>query len=215
MAAAARSAVAEAPASPEAVTRASLRDDPRLVVSRAALKMFVDDGSTSATVQQIAGAVGISTRTFYRYFAAKEDVVLPVLRRSTGVILAALDDSPGDAALLDRLVSALLVEVDGGRLNERQRAFLRIVATTPAYRDRWLQMDQKLHAALVRLMKAELAPESDDFTARLGADLVLGAARTALDHWVVDPAPGSVEVLLRRSLQVVLRGLGLSSDPEA
>jgi AcrR family transcriptional regulator len=208
------SVATRAVAKPEAVTRASPRDDSRLAVSRAALELFVDEGDTSATVQQIAGAVGISTRTFYRYFAAKEDVVVPVLRRSTGAILAAIDASPPDTDLLDRLVSALLVEVDGGRLNERQRAFLRIVATTPAYRDRWLQMDHTLHAALMRLMKDELAPGSDDFMARLGADLVLGAARTALDHWVVDQAPGSAEVLLRRSLHVVLRGLGLRPDLE-
>jgi AcrR family transcriptional regulator len=48
----------------------------KLMVQREALKLFADKGYEQTTVDDIAEAAAISPRTFFRYFPAKEDVVL-------------------------------------------------------------------------------------------------------------------------------------------
>jgi AcrR family transcriptional regulator len=47
-----------------------------LALQDAAYKLFTEQGYRKTTVDDIAAAAGISTRTYYRYYRNKEDVVL-------------------------------------------------------------------------------------------------------------------------------------------
>lgn len=60
------------PAGLRSVTRASVRDH----VADQAMRLFDERGFDNTTVDDIANAVGMSSRSFFRYFPAKEDVVL-------------------------------------------------------------------------------------------------------------------------------------------
>jgi AcrR family transcriptional regulator len=54
------------------MTRASVRDQ----VAERALQLFDENGFDATTIDDIAASVGMSARTFFRYFPAKEDVVV-------------------------------------------------------------------------------------------------------------------------------------------
>lgn len=56
--------------------RQRTRDAVRQQIAEVALVMFDEQGFDETTVDQIAAAVDISPRSFFRYFASKEDVVL-------------------------------------------------------------------------------------------------------------------------------------------
>ncbi|MGH9079898.1 MAG: TetR family transcriptional regulator, partial [Acidimicrobiales bacterium] len=47
----------------------------RAEVARAALDLFSRQGYDQTTVSEIAAAVGVSRRTFFRYYDSKRDVV--------------------------------------------------------------------------------------------------------------------------------------------
>ncbi|MGW4249510.1 TetR family transcriptional regulator, partial [Nocardia sp. NPDC004722] len=51
----------------------------RRAVALAAARLFIENGYTATTVEDIAAAAGMGLRTFYRYFAGKEDVLAPLL----------------------------------------------------------------------------------------------------------------------------------------
>jgi TetR/AcrR family transcriptional regulator, regulator of mycofactocin system len=66
------------------------RLDARTEIVAIALELFVRDGFEATTVEAIAGASGCATRTFYRYFGSKEDVMfhdLPDVIAGLGTVL--------------------------------------------------------------------------------------------------------------------------------
>lgn len=80
------------------------RDD----LLRAALVLFTTQGYDRTTVDEIAEAAGVSQRTFFRYFAGKEEAVFFVTRLTQDRYLAALGTRPREEAPLEALRQAVL-----------------------------------------------------------------------------------------------------------
>jgi len=59
-------------------------------ISLAALKLFQEKGFESATIEDISTQVGMSVRTFFRYFRTKEDVLLGPARAFSDAFLEEL-----------------------------------------------------------------------------------------------------------------------------
>lgn len=49
----------------------------RMEIARAAARLFADQGLRATRAEDIAKAAGVAPRTFYRYFAAKEEAIAP------------------------------------------------------------------------------------------------------------------------------------------
>jgi AcrR family transcriptional regulator len=74
-----------------------------LEIECVALGLLSDRGLDSVTVEQIAAAAGISTRTFFRYFRNVRDVLTGVPLRESVRVCAALMARPPDEGILDAL----------------------------------------------------------------------------------------------------------------
>jgi AcrR family transcriptional regulator len=179
----------------------------RMTLARTAMELFVADGDTTATVERIAEGAGVAPRTFYRHFAVKEDVVLPLFRRSSSRIAAAVRASRPDDEVLEALVTAFHGALNDATLSRAQRSFLGLMMTNPQYRMRWLEVDEELHDAVAALVQDRLGLGTDPFVHRLASHLLVNTAREVFEHWLTSDSDEGVEVLLRRGFGLVLAGV--------
>src|SRR5207244_11838857 len=63
-------------------------------IAEKALELFMHDGYDAVSPQVIADAAGVSLRTFYRYFATKDDVLVPIVADSVGELVGLIADRP-------------------------------------------------------------------------------------------------------------------------
>lgn len=153
-----------------------------------ALELFAERGFEQTTVEEVAEAAGIARRTFFRYFASKNDVVwgdfdaaLDELRAQ----LAAVPDGVGLVAGLTEAVLAFNALPQGAEPQHRVR--MAMVLHTPA-----LQAHSTLRYAGWRAVVADyaarrLAQQDTDFAPQLLAHQALASCVAAYEHWLANP----------------------------
>lgn len=75
----------------------------RRALSSAALRLACERGPDGVTVDEIAVAAGVSPRTFFNYFASKEDAIVGVAPAEVSELLSDLVDRPESEPPLDAL----------------------------------------------------------------------------------------------------------------
>jgi AcrR family transcriptional regulator len=82
-------------------------------ITEAALRLFAERGFDGVTIEQIADAADVSRRTFFRYFARKEDVIVAWKQQMAEELRAALDERPDEESPLDAAHRALATVASG------------------------------------------------------------------------------------------------------
>ncbi|MBA4864229.1 TetR family transcriptional regulator [Streptomyces sp. PSKA54] len=107
-----RQQAAEAAEPAGAAARPGLRERKkqrtRDALLHAALELFTTQGYEQTTVDEIAAAVDVSQRTFFRYFANKEETTFAVQDMVESHFVAAVRERPAHEAPLNALRRALL-----------------------------------------------------------------------------------------------------------
>jgi AcrR family transcriptional regulator len=101
----------------------------------AAMELFAAKGYDRTAVHEITDAVDVSERTFFRYFASKEDLVLSFIRDGAAAFAAALAARPAEEEPLTAARHALqssILELHGsaGSLTAYLAA-MRLIDSTP------------------------------------------------------------------------------------
>ncbi|MFI1967994.1 TetR family transcriptional regulator [Streptomyces cinnamoneus] len=99
-------------AAPSSGLRERKKQRTRDALVRAALELFSLKGYEGTTVDEIAGAADVSQRTFFRYFAGKEEVALAVQHMVESHFFAAVYDRPAEEPPLTALRAAVLASWD-------------------------------------------------------------------------------------------------------
>jgi AcrR family transcriptional regulator len=164
----------------------------------AALDLFLAKGYEATTIDEIVAAVDVSQRTFFRYFAGKEDVALSFLAEYDEILITALAERPAAEPPIVALRAALhvslgAVEDSDEEHTARFRKLRRLIDGTPALAAgqlrRFFETEQKLATIMARRMGAGLA---DDMRPYLLVASFLTVVRVAFDGCardeVIDPA---------------------------
>jgi AcrR family transcriptional regulator len=123
----------------------------------AALELFAAKGYDHTAVHEITDAVDVSERTFFRYFASKEDLVLSFVREGTTAFAEALAARPTQEEPLAAARNALQISIrdmSGGQGLANYLSAMRLIDSTPtllaAYLRHTHDQDHKVIEVLAR-----------------------------------------------------------------
>ncbi|GKQ41822.1 TetR/AcrR family transcriptional regulator [Streptomyces sp. A012304] len=191
----------------------------RLEIARAAVDLFVDQGVTATTGEQIGQAVGVSARTVWRYFPSKESCVSPLFSAGIDVMAGALRRRRPGRPLAEAFAPLLeadqrfLVGPDPATL----AALIRLTRAEPGLRAVWLQTYDEAEPVFARALAEAAGLAPDDPRAAIQAAMFNAALRTAVEHYAwraADLRPDATTArteladALRLALAVVSEGMG-------
>lgn len=159
----------------------------RLEISREAARLFWDQGVAATSGDQIAAAVGLSTRTIWRHFRSKESCAEPVVMQGVVTLMSVLRAWPRQSSLEDHLATGLdrlRDEAPPVDLADEMLAMkmIRLADTEPALRTAWLMACDQTEQQMRTLIGARLERPADDLEVRLHASAAASVVRVLDEH---------------------------------
>ncbi len=157
----------------------------RAEIAEAAVGVLLARGYDDATIDDMAQAAGISRRTFFRYFATKEGVVLFTFDSFGAALLEAVVGQPPGEAPLVALRRAMVSETGPfTRDPARMRRLVLLTLHTPVLRAHFLDKQEhwreQLSLEVARRMRGSA---SSPMFPRLVAAVAMGAMDAAVSVW--------------------------------
>lgn len=175
-------------------------------IAAVALDLFEERGFAAVTVEDIAADAGISVRTFYRYFPAKEDVLLVMIRQRASALAQALNARPSDENPLHSLhvaVEAAISSEDHSSIKQ----WITVVAATPNILRTVMGANiLELNSTIAEFLGSRLGMPSDatvPSTLAVAAGAVIQSAQT---RW--HRSGGDLTATVSEAFQVLEEGIG-------
>jgi AcrR family transcriptional regulator len=183
--------------------RARRKAQTQEMIHEAAVELFEAQGVKATTVEEIAARAGVSSRTFFRHFASKEQAALPGqqrLRRAIDALeLPDVEELGPSAALraVEEMAAAVIAAEPQEDLRANQRV-RRILLHEPDIRGLATAQEQELVLRLRDRLLRRGGDRLDLMSARLIAETAMLLWRSCWDHWAeladAGSAPEPVEM---------------------
>ncbi|WP_017587724.1 TetR family transcriptional regulator [Nocardiopsis ganjiahuensis] len=183
--------------------REQKRERTRNALREAAFRLFAEHGYEDTTVARIAAEAGVSHMTFFRYFPAKEDVVL---RDDYDPMLEELVRAqPAGKSPVRRVRDAVMSAVPAVYAQEREALLLRsrLLLTTPALRARIGESMSGSRAAFERGLSEPEEAGAPPLAARVVASACTAALTTAITVWVEEGGESDLPALMDQAFDVL------------
>lgn len=176
-----------------------------------AMRLFEERGFADVTVQDIAAEAQISVRTFYRYFPAKDDVLLLRIERRGEAIREELAKAdPTEPPL--RALRVAVCEVAARENPALVRQWVSVVsAESSVLRAVIGGIYLKIHEVFADFFGSRFGLPSEALIPRMLAAAAGGVLEAAHTQWFLEG--GDLVTTISESLEVLERGIG--SDPRA
>jgi AcrR family transcriptional regulator len=182
----------------------------------AAVELFSEQGFAATTVPQITERAGLTTRTFFRYFADKREVLFghedaPAQARA---FLAQAPPGMSTAEFIAWGLGLMARERFDGHRDEL-RVIQALIDSDESLQERSLRKRETLNSLLREALHSRGLGEQQ---ARLLAEATVSALYVALDQWLNSDTDVSIDVLALKALADLhadLGGIDTVSAPES
>jgi AcrR family transcriptional regulator len=186
-------------------------------LEEAALALFCEKGFDAVTIDDIAAAADVSRRTFFRYYASKEDVILSDHPKRLDELQAALDRRPADEPTLTALRQAIL-SLAGSYEDQRDHMLrrFRLVTETPALEARSLCLQRNWESSVTAMLAERMGVDpAKDLRPGTVAATTMAAMRVATANWLALGGQGDLPAIVAAALDLLDGGLQAAANPPA
>lgn len=189
------------------------KPDARERLVHAAIELFNEQGFAATTVPQITAHAGLTTRTFYRHFADKREVLFgPEL--GPDEVQAVLDGAPRGVSLAAFIAWGLrLMAARFAPYREVMRATQALIDSDASLKERALRKRETLHAVFAEAFRSRGLGEQQS---RLLAEASVSALYLAIDEWLQTATDAGIDTLALTALRDLhgdLDGIGTVKAP--
>ncbi|MEV4536472.1 TetR family transcriptional regulator [Asanoa sp. NPDC049518] len=175
----------------------------RAELADVALRLFAEQGFDQTTVEEIAQAAGLTKRSFFRYFPAKEDAVFGGVDVTGEQVVDDIRARPGDEDPWHSLHQVLRRWQQQIHASEQALASLRLIESTPSLRARLHEKRAHWRQQVSDALRDRPDAGLEAFT----ADLLTNAATAALDtvshEWLRSGGTADQAALLDRAFTLI------------
>jgi AcrR family transcriptional regulator len=174
-------------------------EDSRNRLVDAALELFTEHGYAAVTIDEIATRAGVSSRTFFRHFPDKEEVLFAHDDNLLPTLLASIADAPAATVTAEQDMSralstlAAVLEPQREALGHRQRIIESQISLSGRELAKQAGWQQKVTEALIA---RGYTPVEADLLAAIG----FAVFRRALHSWLAEPGGPDLSARLREAL---------------
>jgi AcrR family transcriptional regulator len=188
----------------------------RAALSDAALRLVAEHGLENVTVEQISEACDVSSRTFFNYFASKDDALLGG-ETEIGYALELFRSLPADTSVVEAMRLAFIPVIHQMEDHRETVALrMRVVAENPQLLPRLLATGVESEMAVAAAVADRLRLPSDHPFPAVAAAVAGAAFRVALMRWAnEDPnsGPATLAKLVDEAFDMVASGLTEPTAP--
>ncbi|MEV5714033.1 TetR family transcriptional regulator [Amycolatopsis mediterranei] len=172
-------------------------------LQKAALELFATRGFEQTTATEIAEAVGLTERTFFRHFSDKREVLFHGQQLLGEAFLAGVDAAPPDASPIEVVASALQSATAFFPAERRAHSRLRqsIIDQNPALRER---ERHKLASIATTVADALRRRGVDEVAATLAAESGATVFAIAFTQWIREDEQRSLADIAAEVLRELL-----------
>ena len=164
--------------------QARKQDFVRSAIWDAAIGLFAERGFDETTIDEIARAAGVSTRTFFRYFASKADLMGQGMITYRTVLGDAVRQAPAALTPMQVLRHTVHKVAADAAAQPRTRQIVDIASASPAAREAQLARRAEVENALADSFAIRTRTGADDdVSGRLLAALTLAAVDVTFRVW--------------------------------
>ena len=168
----------------------------------AAIKLFAVKGFDETTVEEVAQAAGVSRRSFFRYFASKDDLLAQNVVNFGSVLGATITACSQALTPLETVRETVLCVLKQSAAQPHTRQIIEIsqrsASARQAHHSRMMEVEDVVAAAFAGRLKSA---SKDDMKPRLLAGLTLSVMNVAIISWFrgeyQDPSTAARQVFIQ------------------
>src|SRR3954451_20747605 len=177
----------------------------RTDIVRVAMELFARQGFDDVTVDQIAAEAEVSHRTFYRYFATKEELILGPLQQALDDLTDSFARRPRTEPVIVSIREAVLelaANYEDSLDRDLQRAA--VFRATPSLQARQNERRAAFEGVTIPLIAERLGVDpKPDFGPALSAWCAVAAMRVATTQWLLADGSGLLLPIVEQALSML------------